>query len=259
MIRLIVCGASGRMGLRILDLACQNKDFQIAGALESANHPLIGKTILDGRVRVTSDLEPLKGSADVLIDFSTPSATLKHLETIKKWSKVSAVIGTTGFLSTELTTINETAKIMPIVLSPNMSIGVNLMFDLVRLIAEKIPNYDIEIIELHHNQKKDAPSGTALGLAEEITETLKRDMEKDLVHGRKGEVGVRTPKEIGIHAIRAGDIVGDHTVIFAAQGERLEITHRASSRDTFAGGALRAAQWVHTKSPGLYSMKDVLS
>jgi 4-hydroxy-tetrahydrodipicolinate reductase len=259
MIKLIVCGASGRMGTRILELASQNKDFQIAGAVESPSHPLIGKTILNGKVPVTANLDSLKDSADVLIDFTTPSATLTHLETIKKWHKMSAVIGTTGFLNSEITVIKETAQHLPLVVSPNMSVGVNLMFDLVRSIAKKIPNYDIEIIELHHNQKKDAPSGTALGLAKEMTEILNRDIEKDLVHGRKGEVGARTPREIGIHAIRAGDIVGDHTVIFAAPGERLEITHRASSRDAFAGGALRAAQWVHNKAPGLYSMKDVLA
>jgi 4-hydroxy-tetrahydrodipicolinate reductase len=139
-----------------------------------------------------------------------------------------------------------------------MGVGVNVMLDVLRLIASKVPNYDIEIIETHHNQKKDAPSGTALALAKEIADELKRNFDQDIVYGRKGQVGARKPKEIGIHAVRAGDVVGDHTVIFATGGERLEVTHRASSRDAFAAGALRAARWVHGKKPGLYSMKDVL-
>ena len=142
--------------------------------------------------------------------------------------------------------------------SPNFSVGVNLLFDVVRKVAEKVPDYDIEIVEAHHNQKKDAPSGTALGLAREITDALHRSMDQDLVHGRFGEVGARPKKEIGMHAIRGGDIVGDHTVIFASAGERLELTHRASSRDAFASGALRAAAWVTQKPAGLYTMKDVL-
>lgn len=258
MIRLIVCGACGKMGSRILSLASQNSEFKITGAIESKDHPLIGKKILDDKVTVTADLSLLKGSADVLIDFTSPQATLTHLRVLENWMDVSAVIGTTGFSPNELSTIKTISHKIPVVLSPNMSVGVNLMLDLVRTIARKISNYDIEIIESHHNQKKDAPSGTALALAKEIAEELNLNLEKDVVFGRQGKVGSRKPKEIGIHAVRAGDIVGEHTVIFASQGERLELIHRASSRDTFASGALRAAQWIYKKNPGLYSMKDVL-
>lgn len=258
MIRLIVCGAAGRMGTRILELACQNPNFKIPGAIESQGHPSIGKKILDGRVLLRSELASLKDSADVLIDFTAPHATISHLKTIQNWKRISAVIGTTGFSSAELSVIKNISKKIPIVLSPNMSAGVNLLFELARTVAKKLSQYDIEIIESHHNQKKDAPSGTALALAKEIADELKRNMNQDFTYGRKGNVGARKPKEIGIHAIRAGDIVGDHTVIFANQGERLELTHRASSRDAFAGGAIRAAQWIHGKRPGLYSMKDVL-
>lgn len=258
MIRLIVAGACGKMGCRILELANQDPRFEIAGALESKNHPQAGKKILDGKVEVAGDLNSLKGSGDVFIDFTTPQATLSHLESLQSWKKISVVIGTTGFTPAEHEMIEKVSKKIPIVLSPNMSVGVNLMFDVVRTVAKKLSGYDIEIIETHHDQKKDAPSGTAVALAKEIADELKRNPEKDFVYGRKGNVGARTANEIGIHAVRAGDVVGDHTVIFATGGERIELTHRASSRDAFAVGALRAAEWVHKKQPGLYSMKNVL-
>lgn len=257
--KIIVSGASGRMGTRILELAKNQPSFEIVGGLESAQHPAIGKKILDHSVLLESEIEKYQGKAQVLIDFTAPKATLTYLHSIQHWKGISAVIGTTGFSKIEIETLHQIAKNIPIVMSPNMSVGVNLLFDLVHLVAQKIPDYDIEIIEAHHNQKKDAPSGTALGLAKEITEALHRSLENDLQHGRKGEVGARTKKEIGMHAIRAGDIVGDHTVIFATQGERIELTHRASSRDAFASGALRAAQWIVQQKPGFYSMKDVLS
>lgn len=259
MIRIIVCGAAGKMGTKILELANQDSRFQIVGAIESESHPVIGKKILDGQIEVTPNLASLKNSADVLIDFTTPQATLLHLKTIRHWKKISAVIGTTGFSSSQFARIKKIVKKMPILISPNMSTGVNLMFHLVRSIARKLSNYDIEIIESHHNQKKDAPSGTALSLAKEIAAELKRNLTHDLIYGRKGNVGARKPKEIGIHAVRAGDIVGEHKVIFAGKGEQLELIHRASSRDAFASGALQAAQWIFNKRHGLYSMKDLLS
>lgn len=259
MIRLIVCGASGRMGQRILDLARRNPEFKIVAAIESGLHGSVGRKILDDSIQVSDNLSSFKDQADAVIDFTLPKATLSNIKTLQGWKGVSLVIGTTGFSKMELAEIEKAAKKFPILLSPNMSVGVNLLFDLVRAAAAKLPNYDIEILETHHNQKKDAPSGTALGLAREITDEIGRSMERDLVYGRKGEPGARQPKEIGIHAIRAGDTVGDHTVIFATQGERVELSHRATSRDAFASGALRAAQWLKGKKPGLYSMKDVLS
>lgn len=259
MIRLIVCGACGKMGTRILELASRDSNFKIIGAIESQNHPDIGKKILAGKISVSADLESFRDSADVLIDFTVSQASFFHLKSIQNWKNISAVIGTTGFSAKEISKIKNIARKIPVLLSPNMSVGVNLMFQLVRTIAQKLQNYDIEIIESHHNQKKDAPSGTALALAKEITDELKRNFESDLLYGRKGNAGPRKPKEIGIHAVRAGDIVGEHTVLFASPGERLEITHRASSRDAFARGALLAARWINKKRPGLYSIRNVLS
>ncbi|OGR56242.1 MAG: 4-hydroxy-tetrahydrodipicolinate reductase [Elusimicrobia bacterium RIFCSPLOWO2_02_FULL_39_32] len=258
MIKIIVSGAAGRMGSRILELASKNPKFKIIGALESQNHPSIGKKILDGTITIQAHLELFKEEFDVLIDFTSPEATLSHLRIIKNWNRVRAVIGTTGFSKEETAFIQKISKKMPILISSNMSVGINLMFEIAKIIGRKLPNYDIEIIESHHNQKKDAPSGTALTLAKELVEELKRDFEDDLIYGRKGNVGKRKDKEIGIHSVRAGDIVGDHTVLFATQGERLELTHRASSRDAFATGALHAAEWISHQKPSLYSMKEVL-
>lgn len=258
MIRLIICGAYGKMGSKILELAALNSNFQVVGAIESEGHTAIGKKITGSEIEVGINLEPFKDSFDVLIDFTTPQATLSHLNAISRWKKVSAVIGTTGFSANELFSIKRVARKIPILLSPNMSVGVNLMFQLARTIAQKLSDYEIEIIEAHHHQKRDAPSGTALALAKEITEELKRNFDRDVIYGRKGDVGARKSKEIGIHSVRAGDIIGEHTTIFAGNGERLELTHRASSRDAFASGALRAAQWLYRKPPALYSMQDVL-
>lgn len=242
-----------------MELANQDSGFRIVGAVESKNHPSVGKKILEGKVSVTDDLESFKNRADVMIDFTTPKATLEHLKTIQSWREISAVIGTTGFSKQEMSQIKKISKKIPILLSPNMSAGINLMLALVRQVAMKLADYDIEIIEAHHNQKKDAPSGTALALAKEIAEKKRGLSPFSFVYGRKGDVGARKKREIGIHAVRAGDIVGEHRVLFASQGERLELVHQASSRDAFAGGALRAAKWIVKKKPGLYSMKDVLS
>jgi len=258
MIRLAVFGACGRVGTRIIELAGTNPEFQITGAIEAEGHSGVGKKVIDGKIVVGSNPAALRGLADVFMDFTAPDATLNHLKTAEGWENAAFVIGTTGISSGAMAEIEKYSRKMPMVVSSNMSVGMNIMFDVVRSIARKTPDSDIEIIEAHHNQKKDAPSGTALALAKEMLDELERP-ENDIVYGRKGNVGPRTRKEIGIHAVRAGDIVGDHTVIFAATGERLEITHRASSRDNFAAGALRAAQWIYKKKPGLYSMKDVLA
>ena len=258
MVKLIVFGAAGRMGSTILELADRDKSFKIAGALESKNHPSIGRKILDGRVLIGSDQTSLRDSGQVAIDFTTPSATLAHLEILFDWKKAAAVIGTTGFSDKEKSWIKDFTRKMPIVMSPNMSRGVNLMFRLARDSAGKLSDFDVEIVEAHHNQKKDATSGTAMELAGEIARERGLSEKTDFVYGRRGSTGVRAGKEIGIHALRAGDIVGEHMVIFAAGGERLEIKHVATSREAFAEGALHAAKWVHGKKPGLYSMQDVL-
>ncbi len=247
------------MGSRILELASKNSDFMVAGAVESGLSDAVGRKILGDKIQISDNLKSFEGRADVVIDFTSPKGTLSNLRTMMDWKKTAMVIGTTGFSKLDHLEIEKASKKFPILISPNMSVGVNLLFNVVRTVAERLPGYDIEILETHHNQKKDAPSGTALGLAREITDVLKRSMDRDLVHGRQGEVGARKPAEIGMHSIRAGDTVGDHTVIFAAAGERVEISHRATSRDAFASGALRAALWLSKKKPGLYSMKDVLA
>lgn len=246
------------MGSQILNLAGRDSAFKIVGAIEAENHPAVGKTILDGKIRITADLASLKNSAEALIDFTSPQATLTHLKIIQNWKKISAVIGTTGFSNIQIAELKKIARKIPVLLSPNMSVGVNLLFNLVRDVAKKLLDYDIEIIEAHHNQKKDAPSGTALAIAKEIAEELKLSSQS-FVYGRKGEVGARKKREIGIHAVRAGDIVGEHRVLFASHGERIELTHQASSRDAFASGALRATKWIVNKKAGFYSMQDVLS
>jgi len=256
MVKIIVSGVCGRMGSRIFNLAGEDKELQIVAGLEKKGHPDIGKE-LPGGVKISSELEKIVHLTDVLIEFTTPEATLEHLEIVSK-AKKAIVIGTTGFTEEEMNKIKKIAQNIPLVISPNMSVGVNLLFRLVKEVAGVIPDYDIEIIEAHHNQKKDAPSGTALKLAQIIAQELNRDLGKVALYGRQGIVGPRKKDEIAIFALRAGDIVGEHNIIFATQGERIELIHRAHSRDTFARGALRATKWVVKQPPGLYDMIDVL-
>lgn len=263
-IKIIVSGCCGKMGLRILNLAAAEGDFEIVGAVEKEGHQLLNRDIGEllgiGQlgVLVTPDLEGVIEEADVLIEFSTPSATAGHIKTCVQYKKPT-VIGTTGIVDEELEVIKNAASKIPIVFSPNMSVGVNLLFSLVGEVARKLSeDYDVEIIEAHHKFKKDAPSGTAKKLAEIIQDARGKTHLKDLIYGREGLVAERKKGQIGIHAIRAGDIVGEHTVVFAGTGERIELTHRAHSRDTFAKGALMAARFIAEKSPGLYSMQDVL-
>lgn len=259
--RLLVCGACGKMGARIKTLAENIPDvFSEVHGIEAPGYlSSLPEKVRASLGEISSDLSSFSGKVDVLIDFTAPEATLKTLQTVRFWKGVSVVIGTTGFTPEQLETIKEVSKQIPIVLSPNMSVGVNLMLELVRLAAQKLKGhgYDIEIIETHHRMKKDSPSGTALALQKEVLSEINS---LEIVHGRVGNVGPRKSKEIGMHAIRGGDVIGDHTVLFATEGERLEITHKASSRDTFAVGALRAAAWVAHSGvkPGLYGMKDVL-
>ena len=264
MIRIAVTGAAGRMGAAIIAAIIRNPATELAGALEREDSPALGKDagelawIEKTGVKVTSDTARALKKADAIIDFSTPEATMKTVEDAIA-SKKALVIGTTCFSLHQREEIKDLAKNGRIVMAPNMSIGVNLLLKLVADAARVIGHeYDIEIIEAHHRLKKDAPSGTALRIAEVIASTLDRDLEKVAVYERKGIIGERRPEEICIQTIRAGDIVGDHTVIFGCTGERLEITHKASSRATFAEGAVKAAIWVSSRENGLYDMQDVL-
>jgi len=263
MTSLVVCGAAGRMGKRIIACALQDKEFKIVGAVESTDSPAIGKDAGEEageatlHVPILSRVEEVLSHTDVVIDFTQPSSSLKNAQITAQFKK-AMVIGTTGFSEAQKKELKALSKTIPIMLSPNMSVGVNVLFELVGEVARKLgSDYDIEIVEAHHRLKKDAPSGTALRLGEAVAAATGRQFAKDAVYGRKGEA-LRKANEIGIFAVRAGDIVGDHTVTFATQGERLELTHRAHSRDTFAKGALRAARFVAKQKPGWYSMQEVL-
>ena len=213
---------------------------------------------LAGEVDQGDDFAGAVPGCDAVIDFSTPNVLELVLARCVEHRKV-CVIGTTGHTDAQLATINHAAAQIPVVFAPNYSVGVNTLFWLTRKAAEILgPAFDLEVVEMHHRLKKDSPSGTAKRLAEILAEARGLSYNADARHGREGIVGERTDTEIGVHAIRGGDVVGDHTVIYAAQGERVELTHKASSRETFARGALRAAQWAHGKAAGLYDMQDVL-
>lgn len=264
MTRIIVTGAAGRMGSRITALSRDYHDLKLVGVTEIKGHEAIGKDIghLVGtgemNVKLTDKLEDIIDGADVIIDFTSTNATLQHIKLASE-KKKAMVIGTTGFSKEELELIKEFSKNIPIVLAPNMSVGVNLLLKVLQDIARVLgDDYDIEIIEAHHRLKKDAPSGTAMKMAQVIAEAVNRDLDDVAVYARKGLIGERTKKEIGIQTVRAGDIVGEHTVLFGGLGERIEITHKASSRDTFARGALKAALWISNRTHGLYDMQDVL-
>ena len=242
--RIAVAGAAGRMGRAVIESVQADRAFTLAAALDVAADPARG---------IVSDLGAI-ATADVLIDFTRPEGTLEHLEHCK-----AAVIGTTGFSETQFTAIRDRARSIPIVLSPNFAIGVNVVFRLAETAARALGDaYDIEIVEAHHRHKVDAPSGTALKLGDVISRALQREGPDVFVHGRHGDTGERPVKQIGFHAIRGGDIVGEHTVIFAGAGERVELTVRSQSRMTYAAGALRAAKWLQGRPAGLYDMSDVL-
>jgi 4-hydroxy-tetrahydrodipicolinate reductase len=239
-VRVLLVGAKGRMGQAI------------AAAAEAAGAVIVAA--LDQGDDLTKEI----GGCDVVVDFSHPSATEEICRACLRAAK-PLVIGTTGHSNEQRALLEKAAKSLPIVFSPNFSIGVNALFWLTRKAAEMLgQDFDLEIVETHHRLKKDAPSGTAKKLAEILCEVRKLDYAKNVAHGREGLIGERSAAEIGVHSIRAGDIVGDHTVTFAGQGERLELTHRAASRETFAAGALRAARWIVGRPPGRYGMEDVL-
>ncbi len=258
MVKVAVTGAGGRMGSLIANLVLEDEELKLVGVTERPDSDLIGKEFSKG-VFFYSSVREIPEKPDVVIDFTLPAATLALLEDAKEL-RTALVIGTTGFKEEEKREIESSAKEVPIVFSPNMSLGVNILFKLVSDVTRVLKDrgYDIEIFEIHHRFKKDAPSGTAVRLAEIVAENLGKSLEEIAVYGRKGFVGERKPGEVGVLAARMGDVVGDHTVFFATLGERLELTHRATSRETFARGAIAAAKWVYDRSPGLYSMFDVL-
>lgn len=264
MIRIAVAGAAGRMGKTILEVCRDTDGVDVGAAIEHADSPVLGhdagETAGIGKlgVDIVADIDSVTDDFDVLIDFTLAEAVIGNVEKCRKAGR-RMVIGTTGLDDNQKKKIHTAGKDIAIVFAPNMSIGVNLIFKLTQLAARIIGgDTDIEIIEAHHNQKKDAPSGTAVRLGEIIASELGRDLKDCAVYGREGHTGVRDPETIGFETIRAGDIVGDHTVMFASSGERVEITHKASSRKTFANGAVRAARWIMDRDKGVYDMQDVL-
>ncbi|MBV6288682.1 4-hydroxy-tetrahydrodipicolinate reductase [Pseudomonas aegrilactucae] len=262
--RIAVMGAAGRMGKALIEAVHQASGAGLTAAVHRADSSLVGADAGElaglGRIGVplSGDLDRVVDEFDVLIDFTHPSVTLKNLAFCRKAGK-AMIIGTTGFSVEEKQLLVEAGKDIPIVFAANFSVGVNLSLKLLDMAARVLGDeVDVEIIEAHHRHKVDAPSGTALRMGEVVANALGRDLQKVAVYGREGQTGARDRQTIGFATVRAGDVVGDHTVLFAAEGERLEITHKASSRMTFAKGAVRAALWLDGREPGLYDMQDVL-
>lgn len=264
MIKAVVTGAAGRMGSRIINILSTTEGFSLSGALEKKGHAAVGQDagqtagIPATGIKVADDLKGALTAGEVLIDFTFPETSLVHLQACAELGK-AAVIGSTGFTKEQLAEVQKCTQKIPCVLSPNMSVGVNVCFKVLADLAKILgPEFDAEIVEWHHRLKKDAPSGTAVRMGEVVARALGRDYHKAAKYHREGMTGVRTDEEIGMQTVRGGDIVGEHTVYFIGMGERIELTHRAHTRDMFARGAVRAAQWVVGKKPGLYDMQDVL-
>ncbi len=264
MIKVIVCGGCGRMASKVAQLIYQDDKLKLTGIVESPTHPDAGKdwgaTAGQGKtgIMVVDNLESIIQDADQIVEFTNPKVSLQHLETVAKYKK-TMIIGTTGFSGKEIEKMKSLSQGIPFLFSPNMSLGVNLLFKLVaETTAALNDNYDIEIVEAHHRFKKDAPSGTAKKLAQEIAKAKGVNLDEVAIYGREGIIGERKRGEIGIHSIRSGDITGEHTVMFTALGERLELTHKAHSRDTFAHGTIQAIKFMKGKPAGFYEMKDVL-
>ena len=261
--RIAIAGASGRMGRMLVEAVLASDDCVLAGALDRPDSGQIGQDAAaflgqDSGVRITADLQAGLGGADVLIDFTRPEGTLAHLAVCRELG-VQLVIGTTGFDDAGKAAIAAAAERIAIVMAPNMSVGVNVVLQLLATAAAALSEgYDIEIIEAHHRHKVDAPSGTALKMGEVVAAALGRDLKACAVYGREGVTGERDPSTIGFATVRGGDIVGDHTVLFAGTGERIEITHKSSSRATYAQGSLRAARFLAGRANGLYGMEAVL-
>jgi 4-hydroxy-tetrahydrodipicolinate reductase len=263
-VSVVVAGAAGRMGSRVIACLREAPDLRLVAALEAPGHPAAGRDAGDVAgvggmgASIGTDAAAVIARDRVLIEFSAPEPTLEHLRRAAA-TGARAVIGTTGFSASQREEIAGLARRTAIMLSPNMSVGVTLALQVLATMARALgDDYDVEVTEIHHRFKKDAPSGTALRMAEVVAEALGRDLAAVGVYGRQGVPGERSTKEIGMLSLRSGDVVGEHTVSFGTLGERLELTHRAHSRDTFARGALRAARWVATRPAGLYSMQDVL-
>jgi len=260
--RVAISGAAGRMGRRLVALTLEDPELELAGALEAAGNPVLGQdaALLAGvgrecGVKVT---EALAGRVDCIVDFSAPEGAVRRVEDAVR-SGSALVAGTTGLDDKQKAAFTAAAGRIPLILAPNMSVGANLLFKLTGDAARALgAGYDIEVVEAHHHNKADAPSGTALGLAQAAADGRGLDLRKHAVHGRSGRPGARPRDEIGIHAVRAGDIIGEHTVIFATGGERIELVHRVTSRDGFCLGALRAAKFLAGKPPGAYTMAQVL-
>lgn len=262
-LRVAVAGASGRMGRMLIEAVIASNDLVLSGALDMPGSPALGQdaSAFAGHVSgvaITSDLHVGLSCAQVLIDFTRPEGTLAHLSVCREFG-VKAVIGTTGFTDAQKAEIAGHARHIAITMAPNMSVGVNVVLKLLDTAARMLnEGYDIEIIEAHHRHKVDAPSGTALKMGEVVAAALGRDLKACAVYGREGVTGERDPSTIGFATIRGGDVVGDHTVLFAGIGERIEITHKSSSRATYAQGSLRAARFLAARSNGLFDMNDVL-
>lgn len=258
-----IAGASGRMGRTLIEAVLRDKAFKLAAALEVRGSPHLGRDAGEFAgaacgVNITDDVESALKGCDAMIDFTRPEGTLHHIATCRRLG-VKPVIGTTGFDEAGKQAIATAARDIAIAMAPNFSVGVNVTFKLLELAAKSLANgYDVEVIEAHHRLKVDAPSGTALRMGEVVAGALGRDLKQCAIYGREGVTGERKDDTIAFSTIRGGDLVGDHTVMFIGMGERLEITHRSSSRMNYATGALRAAQWVMAKPAGLYDMFDVL-
>ncbi len=263
-VKVIVVGAAGRMGLRLLAAIKENPALSVVGAVERKDHPGLGRDagevagLEKWNVPLAGALREVITPGEVIIDFTNAESSLGNLKTAAEFGK-SAVIGSTGFSAEQMNEVRALTRKIACVLSPNMSVGVNVMFKVVGDLARILgPEYDLEVIEAHHRTKKDAPSGTAMRIGQILAQVRNQNLDQTGVFARKGLIGERKRTDIGMQTIRAGDIVGEHTVIFGGIGERLELIHRAHSRDNFARGAIRAALWVAKQKPGLYDMQDVL-
>jgi 4-hydroxy-tetrahydrodipicolinate reductase len=263
-LNIAIAGSSGRMGRALLEAVAQAEDLRLCAALEQSGSPYLGRDAgeLIGTtfgVRIMDDAALALSACDVLIDFTRPEGTLMHLD-VCRTERVKMVVGTTGFSADQKEELHAASQYIPVVLAPNMSVGVNVTLKLVELAARVLrEGYDIEIIEAHHRHKVDAPSGTALRMGEVAAEARGKNLSEVAVYGREGITGERVPGAIGFATVRGGDIVGDHTVLFAGVGERIEVSHKAGSRTTFAAGALRAARFLADKERGLFDMQDVLA
>lgn len=262
--RLCIHGALGRMGQRVASLAHADPAITLTGAIEHEAHALLGTPLgaaiglPDVTLPVTADLAAAAGEADAIVSFALPEASAACVRAASE-AGVSCIVGTTGFTAAQDAALAAAADRIALVHAPNFSVGVNVLWKVAEDLAARLGDaFDMEVVELHHNQKVDAPSGTALRLAEGLARGAGRDLARAAVYGRHGQVGARPPGEIGVMTLRGGDVIGEHTVIFAGTGERLEVTHRAQNRDLFAVGALRAAKWAHGQPPGRYDMFDVL-